>query len=290
MAKFDLMWTIGRPAFSVSDVFDVCIERLQGADHKSRMRGIATMIHAAEADFDTRSTAGQGHLIVQTGNLSGANGVVAAKEMTQLYDRHVARATSKGRASYDKIMASAVHGQCPFCGHLPVSTLDHTLPKKHFSVLAVTPLNLVPSCKDCNFNKGTSTSTNPARQFLNPYYDDVTDTRWLFAEIVEGAPAAVKYWTAPPIAMDALMAQRIRYHFDELKLAKIYASQGARQLQNMKSSLKKTFQAAGANVVQSDLLERTESCQNVTLNSWEGALYEAAAQSEWYINGGFAAR
>lgn len=281
------MWTIPKPDFSARDTFDICIEGISVAAKKIRLEGIRDLIENAEQDFDERAATTELHLVVEEGELAGANGNVSAKEMEQLYDRHMARQKSRGRDTYDKIMVAAEHGQCPFCGHLPVSTLDHSLPKARHPALAVTPFNLIPCCKDCNHNKGTLGPNSQDTQFLHAYYEDLTQDRWLYAEIVEGSPPGATFFVEAPANWDAATAARVQSQFSTLKLGKLYASQAGRQLQNIKRSLNNMYEAAGLDAVRGDLEDRSESCADVSINSWEGALYEAASQNNWYCDGGF---
>ena len=281
------MWTIPKPDLTARDTFDICIEGIGDAAKKLRLGGIRDPIENAEQAFDQRAAATELHLTAEANQIAGANGNVSAKEMEQLYDRHMARQKSRGHDTYDKIMMAAEHGQCPFCGHLPVSTLDHSLAKARHPALAVTPFNLIPCCKDCNHNKGTLGPNSAETQFLHAYYDDVTQDRWLYAEIVEGSPPGATFFVVAPAHWDAATTARVQRHFSALKLGKLYASQAGRQLQNIKRSLNSMYKAVGLDAVRVDLEERSESCADVSVNSWEGALYEAASQSDWYCDGGF---
>ncbi len=281
------MWTIPKPELTALDTFNICIERISVAATRLRLEGIRDLIENAEQAFDDRAAATELHLIAEANGIAGANGNVTAKEMEQLYDRHMARQKSRGRDTYDKIMMAAEHGQCPFCGHLPVSTLDHSLPKARHPALAVTPFNLIPCCKDCNHNKGTLGPNSQESQFLHAYYDDVTHDRWLYAEIVEGSPPGGTFSVEAPAHWTAATAARVQGQFTALKLGRLYASQAGRQLQNIKRSLNTIYEAAGLYAVREDLKNRSESCADVSANSWEGALFEAASQSDWYCDGGF---
>lgn len=281
------MWTIPKPEISALDTFDICIEGIRDTSKKARLDGIRGQIEQTEAQFDALAAANQLHLVDELNAVEGTAGAVAGREMEQLYDSHMARQKSRGRDTYDKIMMAAVHGQCPFCGHLPVSTLDHSLPKARHPALAVTPINLIPCCKDCNHNKGTAGPVSADTAFLHAYYDDLTGDRWLYAQIVQGSPPGATFRIAPPAVWDATTSARAQRHFNRLKLAKLYASQAGRALQNIRKALKSIYDAAGQAAVSEDLLKRSESCADVSLNSWESALYEAASQSDWYCNGGF---
>lgn len=204
------MWTIQKPTITASSTFDTCIEGINDAEQKARLEGIRPQIAAAEIEFDVRGAAQGIYLTIGANTIAGAVGDVTASEMEQLYTRHMARQKSRGHSVYDKIMASAVHGQCPFCGHHTVSTLDHTLPKKRHPIFAVTPINLIPCCKDCNHNKGTSAPADAVSQFLNAYYDDVTADRWLYAEIVNGSPPGATYFVHPPNNWDQVTVRRVQ--------------------------------------------------------------------------------
>lgn len=201
----------------------------------------------------------------------------------------MARFKSRGRLIYDDLMIAAPDDRCPFCGHRNVSTLDHCLPKAQYPALAVTPINLAPCCKDYNHDKGNLAPAFKDDQLLNPYYDDVTDDPWLFAEIVPGSPPGVKFLVGYPKHWNPDMSARVKNHFERLKLAKLYASQGGRQLQNMRGALAEIYDAVGMLAVREDLDRRYRGCSQIYVNSWEGALYRAAAASNWYCNGGFRA-
>lgn len=281
------MWTIPRPTIGAQETFDTCVEGISVAEKKVRLEGIRQKIEEAEIELNLRGAAVELHLIAKANAVVGVEGNVSAREMGQLYDRHLARQKGRGRAIYDRIMMAAVHTQCPFCGHLPVSTLDHTLPKAHHPALAVTPINLIPCCKDCNHNKGTAGPNAPENQFLHPYFDDLTADHWLCAQIIQGSPPGATFYADPPDWWDLTTSARVQWHFRKLKLAELYASQAGRQLQNIRNALSNIYDAAGEDAVREDLLRRSQSCRAVTVNSWEGALYEAASESVWYCSGGF---
>lgn len=281
------MWTIPKPNLTALDTFNICIGGIRNATKKQRFEGIRVLIEQAEQTFDLRAANIELHHIAEAINLAGRNGNVSATEMEQLYDSHMARQKSRGRDTYDTIMMAAKHGQCPFCGHLPVSTLDHSLPKARHPALAVTPFNLIPCCKDCNHNKGSLRPNSHETQFFHAYYDDITQDRWLYAEIVEGATPGAIFFVEAPEHWGAVTVERVRRQFSNLELGKLYASQAGRQLQNIKRSLSNIYDAAGSDAVRGDLEDRSESCAAVSINSWEGSLYEAASQSDWYCDGGF---
>lgn len=279
------MWTIDRPTIPALETFDTCIAGIRNAGLKQRLVDVRDDIAAQEENYEATAQASELYTVPTATHV----GEVTAKEMEKLYDRHMARGNSRGRVIYDKLMIKAENDICPFCGHRTVSTLDHCLQKNTHPAFAVTPINLIPCCKDCNHAKGTTAAAVAEEQLLNAYYDDVTTDRWLFAEIVEGTPAAARFYAAPPAHWDDVLKARVENHFALLALAKLYASQASRQLQNMRRALGEIYDAAGAAAVRSDLERQFRSCQEVAINSWEGALYQAAAASPWFCGDGFRA-
>lgn len=169
------MWTIAKPNEQALDTFNTCIAGITNADLKLRLEGIRDDITAGELSYEAAAVAAT---LFQIAAADGI-GEVSAKEMEKVYDRHMARSRSRGRAVYDQLMIAAENDMCPFCGHRIVSTLDHSLPKASHPLFAVTPINLIPCCKDCNHAKGTQFALTKHEQFLHAYYDDVTADRWL---------------------------------------------------------------------------------------------------------------
>ena len=174
------------------------------------------------------------------------------------------------------------------CAHRAVTTLDHHLPKAHYPALAVAPLNLVPSCSDCNKAKLARVPHAPEDVSIHPYFDDVDSERWLFAEVLEVAPASIRFRVEPPAAWEALLAERVRRHFRGLNLSALYGSEAAEELLNIRHLLATIHATGGADEVRLYLEEHAESCLAGRLNGWRRATYEAWAESDWFCDGGFA--
>jgi hypothetical protein len=206
-----------------------------------------------------------------------------AGEMGRLYDRKMAAQRSPARAIYDAVKLAAENGQCPLCGHRQVMTLDHYLPKSTFPALAVNPVNLVPACRDCNSAKLASTS-----ETLHPYYDAIEGVRWLAASVVEGAPAAARFFVEPSADWPRSLAARVNSHFQIFGLADLYTAQAAVQLSGMRRRMEGLHQEGGAVLVRSHLAQDADSWRGHKVNAWQTAFYDALRQSNWYCSGGFA--
>jgi hypothetical protein len=117
----------------------------------------------------------------------------------------------------------------------------------------------------------------------------VTADRWLYAKIIEGSPPAARFFVEAPAYWEDGVALRVKKHFTNLHLAKLFASQAGRQFQNMRGALGEIYGAVGMDAVREDLERRFRGCLDFMVNSWDGALYHAAAASDWYCDGGFRA-
>lgn len=281
------MRIVQRPQMTALQLFDTCVAGISSAEARDRLANIRDQVEGAEADYGARAALAELHLIAEAECILSDHGNVEGVEMQNLYDRHVARKKSRGRAIYDEIKAAADFGQCPFCGQLPVDTLDHALAKARYPILAVTPVNLIPCCDRCNKKKGNAPCDEAAAQFLHAYYDDVTNDRWLYAEITETSPPTARFFVQAFDEWDAILATRVERHFTTLELGTIYSSAASVELQNKKRLLGRIHDAGGQDAVRYHLETEFESSSAAAVNSWQTALYQAAAESEWYCDGGF---
>jgi len=123
--------------------------------------------------------------------------VTGKNKMIKLYlDRMV---KPPGRPIYDKLFNAPLLRRCPLCG-IPatVATLDHHLPKTDYSVLAITPFNLIPSCNSCQFSKKEFYALTAEDQRFHPYYNKFEAERWLRTEVVHSVPASFLFSADPP--------------------------------------------------------------------------------------------
>lgn len=278
------MRKLPKPNDAPAEVFQTCISRVDNASLKARLTSVEPNVVAAASAFEASVSTTMLHTVVPQDDVGG---VVTKKEMSDVYTQRMAKQNAPGRPIYDKLLAAPAHGTCPLCGQRTVSTLDHHLPKDHYPALAVVPVNLIPACKDCNKVKTNAIPHTKEEQTLHPYFDDVEGDPWLCAEVVEGTPAALRFFVAPPDDWDELKSERVRYHSRVFKLAALYASHAAVELVNIRHSLKGLHEQADSEGVKRHLLEMAESREAAYTNSWQTAMYKALAASDWYCGGGF---
>ena len=220
------MLKLDRPPYSAEDTFAACISRVRMPALKAKLTAATQAIRDASDAYVAAAEAQALHRIVRDPLV---NGMVTTAEMEAVYTDRMAKQSGPGRAIYDDIFAAA-KGRCPLCAHRTVTTLDHLLPKTHYPALAVAPVNLVPACSDCNRAKLATVPHAPEDVSIHPYFDDVAGVRWLYADVLEVAPASMRFRVETSTAWDPLLAERLKRHFRGLKLPSLYGSEAAEEL------------------------------------------------------------
>jgi hypothetical protein len=277
------MWQVAKPEFNALDTFKLCITKVRSSSMKRRLESISSCIQSAADDYVVKAEAGELHLISRMTSI----GSIPGSEMVKTYTNRMAKKGQPGRDIYDKIKMLPENDTCPFCGHRDVSTLDHVLPKADYPAFAVTPVNLVGSCGDCNKLKLAAVPSCASDALLHPYFDAASDRQWLSARVVVGPMAAVTFYVLQVAEFDASLNARIAHQFRVLGLAKLYSSQAAREMAGIRANLMRHRDSGGAAAVRLELRHQFESRQASQINSWQTATYQALSQSDWFCDGGF---
>ncbi|MFD0732281.1 HNH endonuclease [Planotetraspora mira] len=261
-----------------------CISRIRNKQLQERLKLSEEEVVAAA---DSYAAAAQQTMLHSLDDSDFNLSLVSKDEMIEVYERRMAKKEAAGRAIYDDLISAPAHGRCPLCGQRIVSTLDHHLPKTLYPALAVDPLNLVPACADCNKLKMNKAPSASAEETLHPYFDNVENDPWLHAEVIEIAPAAVRFYVSPPPQWNDTLLRRVRLHFKTFNLAALYASQAAQELNNIKYILSQILSKNGPDQVREHLCDQAISRRVANINSWQTATYAALSSSTWFCEGGF---
>ncbi|MBJ7319222.1 MAG: hypothetical protein JHC96_10520 [Brevundimonas sp.] len=238
---------------------------------------------AAEAVYAQHGENSTLYLIPGTDGLSGP---VSTAEMERVYKGTFVK--SKGtRELYGALKSAPENDICPLCSQRTVSQLDHHLPQSAHPALTVTPINLVPACSECNKTKLAQQAVRAGEQTFHPYFEDADDDRWLFAVVKETTPASVYFFPQPPAHWEAIKAERIGWHFATYKLAELYASHAAVELNDIKFGLQEMAERNSPEEISIHLRRVAASRAAAHVNSWRRATYEALADSAWFCGGGF---
>lgn len=273
------------------EVYQTCVNSITDGDLRIRLNALKNVIGVAASDYHQRATARQLYTLPPNdcGNEDIALGTVTKKELTTVYSTHMVGRAKPARAIYDSLLSRAPLGRCPFCGMGHASTLDHYLPKTKYPQLSVVPLNLVPSCKDCNTGKSIAVSSTAGDQSLHPYYDhqSFVDEQWLYAEVMHTAPAAIRFYVQAPTHWDDISKARVQSHFRDFKLAARYSVEASNQIACLRDTLSRYRELLGAEGVRQHLMIEAQANYRQHSNSWQTAMFQALAISDWYCDRGF---
>jgi 5-methylcytosine-specific restriction endonuclease McrA len=285
------MRALALPVFDPQVVYQECVNSISNQDLRHRLNLVTSDIVFAANDYQEKAVAKQLYTIPPNNckNEEIALGLVTKGELKDVYSSHMVVSTKPARAIYDKLLSQAPLGKCPFCGFGHASTLDHYLPKTKYPQLSVFPLNLVPSCKDCNAGKSIATASVAEEQSLHPYFDhqNFINDQWLYAKLIPPAPAIVHFFVKPPEHWSDISKARVQSHFNGFKLASRYSVEASNELASLRGTLAYYWEFSGLNGVTQDLKGRIQSYQSLHRNSWQTAMYQALIASDWYCNGGF---
>ncbi len=285
------MRAIIKPTHDALTVYQQCINSISDNDLRHRLNQITNSISTAARDYEQKATSQLLYTIASNArhNDEIALGGVTKGELRNIYSSHMVVRTKPARSVYDSLLSLAPSGRCPFCGCGYATTLDHYLPKAKYPQFSVLPLNLVPACKDCNKDKLATDSTTAEDQSLHPYFDheNFTNQQWLYAEVIQTAPASIRFFVSAPDSWDEISEARVQCHFNDFDLAYRYSIEASNQLACLKDSLTMQLDNIGLHGIRKLLEIEAEAYAKNHINSWQTGMYQALSGSTWYCQGGF---
>lgn len=284
------MKQLNRPTYTLSQAVDLCEQGItESLPLKARVTAEKANLNSVEAPYQVGATSGRLFSIpplTPPPNTPNPNviGTLTKNDLEKLYEQYFAKKGKPARAVYDQIKNSAQE-QCPYCGGIGTpKNVDHYLPKAHFPQFSVLPLNLVPSCRDCNMDgKGHAYATSAGEQIIHPYLDKTQffDEQWISAVFYykpNGEPSYVQYFVTPPDHWLQVDKDRVTNHFISFDIAKRYGDQAARELS---ATLKQIESLIGKGTSEEDIIEVLIAPQidAYFCNHWKRIMYQSIA--EW---------
>ncbi len=187
-----------------------------------------------------------------------------------------------GRVIYDELMLLADDGICPYCLIGNVATLDHYLPKANYINYAITPINLIPSCIECNTNKSDEIYDTEEKLLINSYFEDITSINWLEAEVVEAFPITFKFNINSTMG-SSILRSRLERQFSKLELNTRYGKAASRIFRIRVKSIVTDYLSGGLEAVHEKLESDKSSAEFLNLNSIEAKVYESLLDSNWFM-------
>jgi len=271
----------------VRDYYTECLSGVR--DDKLKERLEKCIVNVENATFNYAQKAQQHKLFEVVNFYQNISTVplVSKEEFKKLYENQVAKKGRPGREVYDELILLPINKECPFCSVGRVKNLDHFLPKAIFPIFSVVPINLVPSCRDCNQDKNADFPSTLYDQTLHPYFDDVSEVQWLYAKVIETIPPVIDYFTQESAIEVNELQLKVSYHFNAYKLGEIFSDKAAEELSNIDEECRRLLENGGANHLKQYFLDKKSSYARNHKNSWQVAMFGALSESSWFCNGGF---
>ena len=272
------MRRLEKPNFEINKIVEDCAASYLDKAKKNRFISCAKHIQEKSAEYEKCAEEGEWINIPREVKV---NGIIDKSEMKSLYEDKFVKHLPEKEKYYDKIMNLAVYGKCPICGIGQVSTLDHYLAKSIYPTYAVTPINLVPVCKDCNFTKSNTSFSSNSEAPFHPYFDSVDDFIWLKASVDFSENTLVaSYCVNDKLAtINKELYFRLKNHFDMLELPKAYAVQAATEIAENLSLWIEKYLEWGQEGLRSHLKDCLISKEKVHRNTWNAALLRALIEN-----------
>lgn len=276
------MRKLNPPTYSLKTILELCADNVQDRGLAMRLLGSVDALLLAEASYKELGKTNDLFTIAPTDSVDEW---VSRDEMETLYTQTFARKDGPTRAIYDAIRANSPGGLCPLCNQRPVSTLDHHLAKSVHANFSVSPINLVPACKDCNTDSRVRKPAIKVEQTLHPYFDSVDEEIWLTAQLIPGMPPSLIFSSTPPAHWNADIQAIVRKHFEVFGLGELYATHAAGELVNIFFDI--VSKPWTPETLKAHLEEQAENRRKMIRNSWQAAVYDGLARSAWFCQGGY---
>lgn len=261
---------------SITEIIKVCNTSLRDTTKKNIFENYSPIFSLNSINYNLRILRDDYYSLAYLEKFEEKIKGLDYEDFKKIYEDRFVPEKYGGRIYYNKIMQTAKYGKCPYCGIRPVSTLDHVFPKKNYSVLSVEPLNLVPSCKDCNTGKLTSYHlTDPT---VHPYFDDTNTDIWLYCTIINNE---FIFSVKKPNNFDKKLFKRIERTFIDMKLANLYAFQANNEYSGIQYMIKNIPTLQGK---QQYLSSTAMSWRMGKLNTWQAAMYEEMSTNINFLN------
>lgn len=275
------MKRINKPSFNVKDVLTASVSKSPTHPSSKNIIKASDEIEKKENEYDAKKLNSTLHTLPQK---QVVNGIIDIDGLKNIYSNRMLNEDNDARSYYDKILGAAPRGKCPYCNLRTATTLDHYLPKSLYPIYSVTPINLVPACKDCNTGKLTEYPTCSEDETLHPYYDNVEDERWLFMRVGELNPIVFEFYVNAPDHWDTLMKKRLEMHLYSFNLNEQFSIHAQEELDIRKVHFKKIFQNGSHVGLKDFLYESYLSCFDNNKNAWQTAFYDGLCNCDEFVN------
>lgn len=181
------------PDFTIEDTYPICINYIDDDSIKKYMAGMQDHVYAQSKKYlELINQSKLEELDIPTVfnipvDASGKKNKSHENNwFVKLYKYYFSKNDIKytnANQFYNRIkldgITSSKSKRCCYCNNHKIEVVDHFLPESKYIFLAVNPVNLVPSCEECNDNKHAYSPDSSKPVLVHPYFDNINDISWL---------------------------------------------------------------------------------------------------------------
>jgi len=288
------------PKYAIDDFYDEMLDgrhnNLKNEFLKTRLLLVKKQLIKSESKYRNLGTKKQLYTMLEHDNIkvfltkipkNPIPKIINAKEMEKVYTNFLVDKQDSdkiGREVYNSILTNTDFNLCPYCSHREVKTVDHFLPKSKFISYAITPINLLPCCSDCNKDKLDNIELSADKILIHPYFDDISMENWLECNVVINTWPITFSYSISNLVKDPVLKSRINYQFDLLNLSRLYADNATREFNKRVKSLVKEYNSKPSNKISDFINDNIDSYRFDNPNSWQTKMFEALKKSKWFLD------
>lgn len=263
------MIPLPKPDFkeSAREIFEECLSSFGNESLRIGLTGCLEMVEADSRTFKSSFP----ESILQIREKPSLPVGVTKKDMTNVYEYKFRDDKIIRKKYYDLILSAPRFGTCPICGVNKVKNLDHYMPKSIYYTLAVTPENLIPTCRDCNYEKNARLIRSLYDAPLHPYFDSLGNDVWLTASLQ--LDKTVLFGVNAPSCWTKTLEARVKEHLRMYRIDELYTIKANEFISDQVDDRWKTLLVdCGKSILLEQLREDCRYAEKKNMNSWEAAL------------------
>lgn len=247
---------------TAEDLFVACVNGYKSESNRNRFLQVKHLVAADAAAYEDLVPM---HPFVCSELPEG----LGNEDMVRIYEGYLVDSKAPARHYYDAIKNHAWNNTCPYCGVNNVTTLDHYLPKSHYSTLVVAPVNLIPACMACNHKKRDDKADDASSAPIHAYLDEIPQGAWLHVEL--GPNMEVAYVVRCPETWDPVLCRRLENHVKKFELKRLYQNKAPSLIAERGYDWYEVLNESEEDLHKAISRER-RGYERTDLNSWKSAL------------------
>lgn len=174
---------------------------------------------------------------------------------------------------------------CQNCTINSVNSFDHYLPKEEYSEFSVNPINLIPSCTECNNHKSIYWKEDNKRIFLNLYLDILPCLQYLYVDLkVTSNSIKTHFFLQKQKDMDENQFSIIYEHYSRLHLFQRFSENSNDIITNLENSICANLKHLSLRKAIEVVIETSNRNRKIFgLNFWKSILEIALVNNVEYI-------